>query len=146
MTKFSLSRRIFFIFFDLGLALITLTSFYFGLKRIGVYLSYPDVFVFSIFSVFSVLFFIISIPVIALSISPIFTGEQASIYFQIKMASVIKFGVLAIVLLSIAFNVIYTNKIRDDGYVKCHGVPSGWMPGMATKYSMAEHLCNQKTY
>ncbi|KEY59609.1 hypothetical protein SRDD_14460 [Serratia sp. DD3] len=144
MMKFSFINRFWFVFFDLMLVLVTVVSFYFGFERFFTYFSYPDFFVFSVFSVFSVLFFMISIPILTLSFSPIYIGFQSSIEFQKKVAKCIVFGLCFIVLLSLVFNYYYISAISNKGYIKCNGIPSGWMPGMATKYATSELLCSKK--
>jgi len=144
MRKFSFINRFWFVFFDLMLVLVTVVSFYFGVERFFTYFSYPDFFVFSVFSVFSVLFFMISIPILTLSFSPIYIGFQSSIVFQKKVAKCIMFGLFFIVLLSLVFNCYYMSTISNKGYIKCNGIPSGWMPGMATKYATSELLCSKK--
>jgi len=93
MGKFSFTNRVWFVFFDLILIVITVISLYFGIKRIIIYFSYPD-----FFSIFSVLFFMISTPILILSFSPIFRGVQANINLQMKIAKLIKLGLLFIVL------------------------------------------------
>ena len=45
----------------------------------------------------------------------------------------------------ILFSFFYLKKIEYKGYVQCNGIPSGWMPGMATKYAISEELCLQKS-
>jgi len=144
MRKFSFINRFWFVFFDLMLVLITVLSFYFGIERFFNYFSYPDFFVFSVFSVFSILFFIISIPILILSFSPICIGFQSSIEFQKKIAKCIIFGLCLIVLSSLLFNCYYIREVSNKGYIKCNGIPSGWMPGMAIKYATSEQLCSKK--
>lgn len=144
MREFSFVNRFWFVFFDLMLLLVTVVSFYFGVERLFVYFSFPDVFVFSVFSVFSVLFFIISIPILLLSFSPICIGVQSGILFQRKIARFILIGLSFIVISSIVFNFYYLNLIENKGYIKCQGIPSGWMPGMASKYVTNETLCLKK--
>lgn len=144
MRKFSFVNRFWFIFFDLMLLLVTVISFHFGVERFVTYFSYPDSFVFSVFSVFSVLFFMISIPILLLSFSPICIGVQSGIEFQRKMARFIFIGLSFIVMSSLVFNFYYLNLIENKGYIKCQGIPSGWMPGMASKYVTNEALCLKK--
>ena len=141
MGKFSFTNRVWFVFFDLILIVITVISLYFGIKRIIIYFSYPD-----FFSIFSVLFFMISTPILILSFSPIFRGVQANINLQMKIAKLIKLGLLFIVLSSLVFNLFYLSLMSNKGYIKCNGTPSGWMPIMATKYSIDEHLCKKKDH
>lgn len=144
MRKFSFVNRFWFVFFDLTLLLITVLSFYFGIERFLNYFSYPDSFVFSIFSVFSVFFFMISIPILLLSFSPICIGVQSGIEFQRKMAKFIFIGLSFIFISSLGFNFYYLNLIDNKGYIKCQSIPSGWMPGMATKYVTNDALCSKK--
>ncbi|MGV3346211.1 hypothetical protein ACGVWS_10910 [Enterobacteriaceae bacterium LUAb1] len=144
MRKFSFINRFWFVFFDLILVLVTVASFYFGIERMFVYFSYPKFFIFSVFSVFSVLFFMISIPILILSFSPICIGIQSKIVFQKKMARLILISLSFIIILSLVFNIYYLSVIRSKGYIKCNGIPSGWMPMMAAKYAASEALCLKK--
>lgn len=144
MEVFNFKKRLFFVFFDICLLLITFLSVYFGVNRLITYLLHSDVIVFSFFTVFSILFFLLTIPVIALSVSPIVKGRQADIVFQKKMAQAIISGLIFIIISTIVFNVIFTNNLKKEGYIKCRGIPSGWMPGMAIKYALSEELCMKK--
>lgn len=144
MEVFNFKKRLFFVFFDISLLLITFLSVYFGVNRLITYLLYPDVIVFSFFTVFSILFFLLTMPIIALSVNPIGKGRQANIVFQKNMAKTIILGLLFIIISTILFNVIFTNNLNKEGYIKCRGIPSGWMPGMAVKYALSEELCMKK--
>ncbi|MEA5103946.1 hypothetical protein [Pantoea sp. S18] len=44
------------------------------------------------------------------------------------------------------FSVWYKSELEDKSYKKCVEVPSGWMPGTATRYVMSENLCNINTH
>lgn len=102
----------------------------------------PDVLIFSSLSivagVIAPLFLIIFVTI---SIQPIFQGHRSSDILQ-KICSSSLYSLLILgVLANFGFNYYYTGKLVEQGYIKCRGIPSGWMPGMATKYATSEMLC-----
>lgn len=56
------------------------------------------------------------------------------LYLLLIIGLVVNFG----------FNYYYTGKLVEQGYIKCRGIPTGSMPGMATKYAKSESLCYLK--
>ena len=144
MRSFTFITRLGFVFFDFMLISVTVASFYFGVNWIYMYFSYPDSIVFSTYTIFFVLFFMISIPILFLSFSPICIGFQASIKFQRKTVKFIWISFIFIIILSLMFDFYYLGALSNKGYIKCQGIPSGSMPGMATKYVTNEALCSKK--
>ncbi|RJT49876.1 hypothetical protein D6D38_22615, partial [Rahnella variigena] len=45
--------------------------------------------------------------------------------------------------LSISLSVGYVSVLKNKGYISCPGIPSGWMPGTATKYAFSGDLCRK---
>lgn len=129
----------FFVFLIIGLLV-----FYFSIQELIDYYDFYDVIIYSWLDCFALLFsfviFIFSIypSYVVFYGVPIPAGKSKSVY---KVALV--FFVMSLVA-PIAFSFIYINKIESKGYIKCQGIPSGWMPGMATKYVTNEALCLKK--
>jgi len=130
---------VFFMFFVTGLIVL-----YFSIQELIEYYDFHDVIVYSWLDCFALLFsffvFIFSIYPghVAFYGLPIPAGRSKSVY---KIA--IFFFVMSLVA-PIVFSFIYVNKIESKGYIRCQGIPSGWMLGMATKYVTNEVLCSKK--
>lgn len=105
----------------------------------------PDILVFSSLSiaagVIAPLFLII---LVIISIEPIFKGRRASIMLQTVCSKLLYLLMIIGFVVNLGFNYYYTGKLVEQGYTKCRGIPSGWMPGMATKYAKSESLCYLK--
>jgi hypothetical protein len=54
-----------------------------------------------------------------------------------------KLTCVLLIIACVTFPLMYKNNLQKRGYIACKGVPSGWMPGMATKYVINEQLCQQ---
>lgn len=117
----------------------------FGIVLFDEYYSFGNVIIFSWFS-----FSIIALPFVL--IFPLFYFIlflfKSSDYAFEKMNGFIwifKITCIALIVLGIVFSLAYTNNLSERGYIKCQGIPSGWMPGMATKYAINEDLCLKKS-
>ncbi|WP_227732024.1 hypothetical protein [Yersinia proxima] len=130
----------FFLFFIIGLGV-----FYFSIQELIGYFKFHDVIIYSwmdcfaLFFSFVVLLFSIYPGYVALHGSPIPECKSKSAYKIILILFVMSLGV------PIVFSFIYVSKIESKGYIQCQGIPSGWMPGMATKYALSEELCLKKS-
>jgi len=40
-----------------------------------------------------------------------------------------------------SFSMMYKKSLENRGYIECKGTPSGWTPGMATKYALNKSYC-----
>lgn len=117
----------------------------FGTFLFNEYYSFGNVIIFSWLS-----FSIIALPFIM--IFPlfyfIFFLFKNSDYAFEKMngfIGIFKITCLILIVLGIVLSVAYTNILSERGYIKCQGIPSGWMPGMATKYAISKELCSKKS-
>lgn len=130
----------FFLFFIIGLGV-----FYFSIQEIIEYFKFHDVIIYSWMDCFALVFsfvvFLFSIyPIhIAFYGIPIPAGKSRGIY----KTAIVFFA--ASLVIPIVFSFIYAKKIESKGYIQCQGIPSGWMPGMATKYAINEDLCLKKS-
>ncbi|MEA9391756.1 hypothetical protein SJI19_14600 [Acerihabitans sp. TG2] len=129
----------FFLFLMIGMV-----AFYISLQSLIDYFKFYDVIIYSWMDccvlLSSFVFFLISIyPAYVIFYGvPIPIGKAKSVYKLILVFFV------ASLVIPIAFSFIYVNKIESKGYIQCRGIPSGWMPGMATKYATNEALCLKK--
>ncbi|WP_368545044.1 DUF1240 domain-containing protein [Enterobacter soli] len=55
----------------------------------------------------------------------------------------LKWSCIAIVILGALFSIFYPSELLDRGYTRCNGIPSGWMPGTASRYVKYASLCTQ---
>ncbi|HHL2502004.1 TPA: DUF1240 domain-containing protein [Yersinia enterocolitica] len=131
---------VFFLFFIIGLGVL-----YFSIQELIEYFKFHDVIIYSWMDCFALVFsfvvFLFSIYPIHVSIygMPIPPDKSRAIY---KLVLII-FAVSLVI--PIAFSFFYVSKIESKGYIQCQGIPSGWMPGMATKYVTSEALCLKKS-
>ena len=116
----------------------------FGITLFDEYYSFGNVIIFSWFS-----FSIIALPFILifpLFYFIIFLFKDSDYAFK-KMNGFIwifKITCIVLIVLGIVFSLRYTNSLSERGYIRCQGIPSGWMPGMATKYALNKELCLKK--
>lgn len=67
--------------------------------------------------------------------------KQASISLQNTVGKIIIFSFLFSLIISFTFSYGYGTYLKSNGFTQCRGIPSGWTPGMATKYATSETLC-----
>jgi len=126
----------FFLFFTIGLA-----AFYFSIQELIYYYNLNDIIIYSWVDCFALLF---SFVILLFSIYLIHIAFYGMAIPVDKSRSIYKITLTLFIISLIApvvFSFIYINKIESEGYIKCQGIPSGWMPGMATKYVTNEALC-----
>lgn len=119
-------------------------SLYYGVFETVGYLKYHQVIVFSWMT--SLLLFIpviISFP-LAWFVFLLFKGYSSALILITSMLPFFKFVCVIIVAISISLSYWYVTTLSDKGYIRCQGIPSGWLPGMATKYATSERLCLKK--
>lgn len=73
----------------------------------------------------------------------LFKGRKASIMLQTICSKVLYLLLIIGLVVNFGFN-YYTGKLVEQGYIKCRGIPTGSMPGMATEYAKSESLCYLK--
>ena len=79
----------------------------------------------------------------ALMLIPVFIqGESISSKSGKILIKISLFFLAATLIGMISFSIIFKNTLKNRGYVECHGNPSGWTPGMATKYTLDISNCN----
>lgn len=146
MYELTLKRRIF-IFFGVLFLFIPLGAggVYLTVDAINEYLSFPDIIIFSSFTIYGITCFLILLPLVFISLPPVFLGRQASISIQKPVSKFIVLCFLTSIFFQIGFRFYFVNEFEKRGYMACQGIPSGWTPGMATKYAISEELCLKKS-
>lgn len=143
MSAFSLKQRIGFFFWLIFFSFFMIGIIYLGIESVCEYLSFPSVLTYSTGAVALIFLPVSIVPILLLSVSPIFKGKKSADTFAVKMSKTAMYGIVMVICVSFTFKFIYLNKLKDKGYVQCKGIPTGWMPGMATKYVTDESLCHK---
>lgn len=125
----------------LFLVIISISVFYAGVYLISKYNNYSPTIIFTEWGVFAVFFPLFFIPY-ALMLTPVFiNGKSIS---EKKAKKLIKTSLCFLLLTAISmvlFSAYYKESLKQRGYVECQGTPSGWTPGMATKYTINKNYC-----
>jgi hypothetical protein len=147
MHELTLKRRVYlflgviFLFIPLALG-----GGYIALNSLKEYFSFPNVLNFSSFIIYGILCALILPPLIFISIPPIFLGRKSSDSVQKSVGKFIVYCFFISIIFQIGFSFYFVNELNNKGYIACKGIPSGWMPGMATKYALSENLCSKKPH
>ncbi|EGK60418.1 DUF1240 domain-containing protein [Enterobacter hormaechei] len=99
----------------------------------------------------SIIFSWLSIALIALPVVMIFPlvyfaliivkGKNFTFKKMDNYVSYLKWSCIAIIILGLLFSCLYPKELLSKGYVRCNGVPSGWMAGTATRYVKHPSIC-----
>ena len=79
---------------------------------------------------FEILFFAIS-------------GRRLSKVTMVCLWLIIKIIIVFSICAMLIFSSIYKKELLSRNYIACSGIPSGWMPGLATKYVKEKSLCEK---
>jgi hypothetical protein len=121
---------------------LSMAVFYTGLYLLSSYAKYEPVIVFSPWSIFAILFPLFFMPY-AIMLIPVFTkGESISTHAGKVLIKISLLFILLTLIGMISFSMIYKSTLENRGYTQCRGIPSGWTPGMATKYALDISKCN----
>lgn len=126
----------FLLFFTIGSGVL-----YFSIQELIEYFKFHDVIIYSWMDCFALFF---SFVVFLFSIYPSHVAFYGVPIPAVKSGAIYKVALVFFAIslvIPIAFSFIYVSKIEAKGYIQCQGTPSGWMPGMATKYVTSEALC-----
>lgn len=74
----------------------------------------------------------------------IFKGKDIACDKMGRYVPHLKWACIVIILCGLLFSILYPRKLLEKGYVRCIGIPSGWMPGTATKYVLLPTMCEHK--
>lgn len=127
--------------------LISLSAFslYLGLSEIFEYFEYYNVVVFSWMAPFLIFIPILFIFPLSWFFALLFKGYNPAIIIISPIIPLFKVICILAVVSTISLSYWYVATLSEKGYIKCQGIPSGWMPGMATKYAISEELCSKKS-
>ena len=141
---YNMKQRFFSFFGFLLFSGLSFSVFYAGFYLLSSYQKYNSVVVYSIWSIFAIFFPLFFMPY-ALMLIPVFTqGKSISTKAGKILIKISLFFLIATLMGMASFSMVYKNSLQDRGYIECQGIPSGWTPGMATKYAINESLCNKK--
>ena len=122
---------------------ISFSVFYAGFYLLSSYQKYNSVIIFSMWSIFAICFPLFFMPY-ALMLIPVFTkGKNISTKTGGILIRISLFFLLATLIGMASFTMVYKNSLKNRGYIECKGIPSGWTPGMATKYTLDITKCNK---
>ncbi|EEZ5278411.1 DUF1240 domain-containing protein [Escherichia coli] len=79
---------------------------------------------------FEILFFAIS-------------GRRLSKVTMVRLWLIIKIIIAFSICAMLIFSSIYKKELLSRNYIACSGIPSGWMPGLATKYVKEKTSCEK---
>lgn len=108
------------------------------------YFTNAPVIVYSMWAFFSVLIPLVTVPFLLMIVPVFFYGRQVSVEFGKKLMLFSLWSLVVIFISTFACSFAYKKHLDVQGYIQCRGIPSGWMPGMATKYVLNESLCHKR--
>ncbi|WP_198138730.1 DUF1240 domain-containing protein [Erwinia typographi] len=123
--------------------ILSLFASYIGYISTKEYLAFPDVLTYSTGLVSLSLSSFIMFPFCLSGIYGFLKGQRMNDKYQKVAMMTILSGVLLSIVYGFSFKVFFISNINGRGYYSCAGIPSGWMPGMATKYVINKNLCNK---
>ncbi|WP_052184385.1 DUF1240 domain-containing protein [Rahnella aquatilis] len=134
------TRSILSLFF---LSSIFLLSVYFWVIEMDNYLDFNHVITFSWMSTSLVCIpLIFTFPIYWFILECIYE-EKIAIKKMEKLMPFFKYLCVFSLFLSISLSLGYVSALKNKGYISCPGIPSGWMPGTATKYAFSGDLCRK---
>ena len=119
-------------------------SLFFGVIEVVGYLNYYKVIVFSWMTPLLVFIPVVIFFPLVWFVTLLFKGYDSAVGVIAPIFNLFKFVCVIVVVISISLSYWYVTTLNDKGYIRCNGVPVGWMPGMATKYVTNEALCLKK--
>lgn len=141
---FLVKMRLFLLLWGMSMLLLSVSATYAGVSSVLEYLSFPPVVIYAAGMIALLFSFFIILPLsLAAFYSSVKGGRlperKARLLFRIFVGCVI-----ASVLFAFLFKFFYVSELKEREYVACKGIPSGWMPAMATKYAINEALCHEE--
>ncbi|MFK8257758.1 DUF1240 domain-containing protein [Erwinia sp. AnSW2-5] len=143
MAAFSMKGRFLLLLWSIVMIAMSSGGSYIGYLSVEEYLSFPEEVFYSNGLVSLILSFVIMAPFNVSGIYVFIKGERMHARHQIFLFKIMIFAIIASVLCGFLFKTYYISELKSKGYFRCAGVPSGWMPGMAVKYSSSPVLCHQ---
>ncbi|MEY7152021.1 hypothetical protein AB9C31_23965, partial [Enterobacter cloacae] len=106
-------------------------SIYLGNSIFQSYFSFEDSIVFSWLSIALIALPVVMIFPLTYFILMIFKGRGFALKTMDNYVSYLKWSCIAILILGVLFSCLYPKELLSKGYVRCNGIPSGWMAGTA---------------
>ncbi|AUJ80831.1 DUF1240 domain-containing protein [Enterobacter cancerogenus] len=122
----------------LGLCVL---SIYLGNSIFQSYFSFEGSIIFSWLSIALIALPVVMIFPLVYFILMIVKGKDFAFKTMDNYVSYLKWSCIAIVILGLLFSCLYPKELLSKGYVRCNGVPSGWMAGTATRYVKDPSIC-----
>ncbi|HDC4405465.1 TPA: DUF1240 domain-containing protein [Enterobacter cloacae] len=116
-------------------------SIYLGNSIFQSYFSFEDSIVFSWLSIALIALPVVMIFPLTYFILMIFKGRGFALKTMDNYVSYLKWSCIAILILGVLFSCLYPKELLSKGYVRCNGIPSGWMAGTATRYVKDPSIC-----
>lgn len=120
---------------------LSFSVYYAGFYLLSSYQKYNSVVIYSMWPIFALCFPLFFMPY-ALMLIPVFTkGKSISTKTGAILIRISLFFLLATLIGMTSFSMMYKKSLENRGYIECKGTPSGWTPGMATKYALNKSYC-----
>lgn len=143
MHKFPLSTRVVLLTWSIIIWVLSLLASYIGYVSTKEYLAFPDAMTYSTGLVSLTLSAFIMLPFCLSGIYGSIKGQRMNDKHQKVAMMIILSGVFLSLIYGFSFKVFFISSMNNKGYYSCSGIPTGWMPGMATKYVINKDLCNK---
>lgn len=134
-------RPVLAIFIILGLCSL---CFYLGNNMFNEYFSFGDNIVFSWLTVSFIALPMIMVFPLVYFILILFKGKEYAFKTMDAYVVYLKWGCILLIIIGVIYSVCYPTVLVKKGYLQCSGIPSGWMPGTATRYVRDSSLCSVK--
>lgn len=115
-----------------------------GLLSLREYLAFPQVVVFSTGAICLIFSCMVILP---LTLAGFYTAVKGQRLPEKKSYRLFRWfigGLIIAVVSGFTFKFYYQYQLKERGYAACKGIPTGWMPGLSTKYALNDALCRQK--
>lgn len=117
-------------------------SVYLGNDMFNEYFSFGDNIVFSWLTVSFIALPMVMIFPLIYFILLLLKGKEYTFKTMGAYVVYLKWGCIALVIVGVMYSVFYPTVLVKKGYLRCSSIPSGWMPGTATRYVRDSSLCN----
>ncbi|WP_370967627.1 hypothetical protein [Enterobacter wuhouensis] len=141
MKMFTLKIRVFLLLWSTVMLVLSAGGTYAGLLSLMEYLSFPAVVIFSAGMIALVFSFLIILPLCIAGFYSSTKGIRISEGKGIYLFRWFIYALVSSIVMCFVFKLYYQHELDVRKYIVCDGVPSGWMPGMASKYALEQAMC-----
>ncbi len=121
---------------------LTILSVWIGLDSLSSNWSFPSSLVFSWGEVLLLFAPVLFVPLFIMAMPPIFIGKEMTVKSALPLLKIMIWGCAIAVLVAVLYAFYFTNQLEQRGYISCRGIPTGYMPGMGTRYVTNLSLCH----